>query len=328
MSTSTATSPSYLITAASGNIGKRLIPLLLSQPSSATLVLPTRNPERLRSQLPQGHDSSRIQIVQGDIQDPIFFETVLREHNVTAVFLCLTGDNELVITLNTFHAMRRAPSVKHLVYLSACFDSSLEAVAAGGMRNVYAGHVMVKYIIEAKLRHGMPSRKDGGFSYTTIGPTLFFDNDLRSKKGLLAEGLFDEPIGSKGVSRVSPADIALAVAKALEDDGRQWDGKKIMIGSLKTYTNRDVVALWSNALGKEIQPLLSTEADLNRFEERIGQFTGRAWARDLRTMYDIFEVERFGMTEQQYAEQVSFLGREPESYEAFVENTAKQWLKE
>jgi uncharacterized protein YbjT (DUF2867 family) len=322
-------SPTYLITAASGNIGQSLIPLLLTQSSNPAIILPTTNASRLSSTLPSTADQSRIHVIEGNIQDPTFVEETLKIHAVTAVFLCLTGDNELFTTLNFLSAIQASGCVKHLVYLSACGDFTLEAIQRGMLRNVCAAHVAVKFLVEAKLRHGLLERGEkGGFSWTMIAPSLFFSNDLRSKKQLLVDGFFDEPLGSKGVSRVDPGDIALGVAKALEDDGQEWTGKKVMIGSLKTYTNWDVANIWSNALGKEIKPALSDSEGLKHFEKEFAAKAGAAWGRDLRLMYETFEVQEFGMTEENYEEQVKLLGKEPEKYEKFVEDTAREWKGE
>ena len=62
------------------------------------------------------------------------------------------------------------------------------------------------------------------------------ENDRRAKGPMMASGFFPEPIGTGGVSRVACRDIALGVAKAIEDQGRVWDRKKIMIGTKQTYT--------------------------------------------------------------------------------------------
>ena len=321
--------PTFLITAASGNIGKELVPILLSRLADSTLILPTSNAERLSSLLPNSVDRSRIHVIEGNIQDPEFVEQTLKKYNVTGVFLTLTGDNELFTTLNFFDAIKQSGSVKHLVYITACGNFGLEAIQSGVLQDISSAHVLVKFIVEAKLRHGTKPRSEkGGFSWTMIGPSLFFSNDLRSKHEMLVDGIFDEPLGSKGVSRVDPKDIALAAAKALEDDGQRWAGKKIMIGSLKTYTNQDVVDLWSKALGKEIKPTLSDEASLKSFEQAFTAKIGPAWARDLRLMYELFETRAFDMTKEEYNEQVELLGKEPASYEKFVEDTARIWKNE
>lgn len=76
----------------------------------------------------------------------------------------------------------------------------------------------------------------GGRTFTNLGPTLFFGNDLRGKGGMMGPGgVYGEPIGTKGVSRVDVKDIALAVVKVAEEPER-WNGRKIMIGSRELYT--------------------------------------------------------------------------------------------
>ncbi|KAI8650491.1 NAD(P)-bd-dom domain-containing protein [Fusarium keratoplasticum] len=320
------TPPTYLITAASGHIGQRLVPLLLSQAARPTLILPTNNPDKLKSRLNSHGDDARVRVVHGNVQDPVFLEETLKAHGVTATFVCLTGENELMVTLNFFDAMKRAETVKHLVYLSACGDFGLDAIEAGHLRDVASGHVLVKHIIEAKLRYGVTERSQpGGFSWTIIGPSLFFDNDLRSKESILKQGFFDEPLGSKGVSRVDPADIALATANALQDDGHVWAGKKIMIGSLETYTSTDTARLWSKVLGTEITAAKSDEEGLVEFEKLFRTRVNSIWARDMRLMYDYFEQNGFGMTETEHQEQVKLLGRSPASYEEFINKTVKKW---
>jgi uncharacterized protein YbjT (DUF2867 family) len=322
-------SSTYLITAPSGNIGTHLVPLLLSRASKPTIVLLTSNAERLRSQLPENVSEDRVKIAHGDIQDPIFVETTARRYGATAAFVCLTGENELMLTMNFFNALQRAGSVKHVVYVSGCGGYGLDAIsraAGGALQKNTSGHVVVKYIIEAKLRHGVPPRSEqGGFSWTILGPTLFFSNDLRSKKALLERAFFDEPLGDKGVSRVDPADIALAAANALEDDGKVWGGKKVMIGSLETYTNKDTAKLWSSALGAEVTAILSDKEGLDATEEYFRNFLSPMWARDLRLMYEYFGQEGFGMTQTEYDDQVALLGKAPSSYEEFVRTTAEGW---
>lgn len=329
---SSNTQQTILVTAASGHIGNCLIPLLLNDPSQPKIILPTTNAAKLASTLPSP-TPSQITIEEGSIQDPSWMQQILTTHNVTSVFLCLTGDNELMVTLNIFDAMLKCPSIKHLVYLSACGDFSLQAITDNHLlRDVSAGHVVVKFILEAKLRYGLPAPSSSGgpgFTHTIIGPTLFFDNDLRCKTSLLEKQWFDEPIGTKGVSRVAPADIALAVYTSLvKDQGRNYHGQKIMVGSRQLYTSKDIAALWSKNLGKQIKAQGSDSASLDGFEEHFKRFKGPGWARDMRLMYEIFETRGFGMTQEEYDTQVKFLGKEPESYEEFVENAARGWLKE
>jgi nucleoside-diphosphate-sugar epimerase len=217
--------PTVFITAASGRIGSKLIPLLVSEGSSR-LILPTTNAARLTSSLPK---SDLITVVEGSIQDPQWVEAQLRANNVDTVFLCLTGTDELFTTMNIFSALQRTPSMKHVVYLSACgnFTAGFQT-----LRGWKAAHGIVKALVEAALQE---LSTEMGFTYTILGPTLFFDNDLRQKGAILNGGIYPEPLGMKGASRVSTDDIAEAVKIAVFDQGGKWNGKKIMLGSRKRY---------------------------------------------------------------------------------------------
>jgi hypothetical protein len=45
-------------------------------------------------------------------------------------------------------------------------------------------------------------------------------------------------------------------------------------------------------------------------------------------MYETFTEQGFAMNETEYREQLELLGKEPESYERFVELAAKEWAQE
>jgi uncharacterized protein YbjT (DUF2867 family) len=188
--------------------------------------------------------------------------------------------------------------------------------------------VQVKSTLEQKLAYS-----DYPWKTTILGPTLFYDNDIRSKDSMLKEGLFDEPLGEKGVARVSPSDIALAVANAIAEPD-VWAGKKIMLGSKHRYTGKEVAALWSKAIGREVKMLGSDRTSLDRFEENLDKVLGASapgsemagWPRDLRLMYEAFATVGFGMCEEEYDVQVKLLGKVPEDYEPWVAETGERWL--
>ncbi len=215
------------ITAGSGHIGTQLIPLLLLHPD-LHLVLPTSNASKLQALYPQ---SEKITALQGSIQDPQWVEAQLRAYSCTTVFLCLTGADELMTTLNFFSAIKRSPCVKHIVYLSAGADLTSTALISNS-QTWLAGHAVVKLPLELCLRDLEPER----LTYTILGPTLFFVNDVRQKMGIVKAGVYPEGLGPKGASRVAVGDIARAVEICVLDQGKRWGGKKIMLGSRKRYT--------------------------------------------------------------------------------------------
>jgi uncharacterized protein YbjT (DUF2867 family) len=313
-----STTHNILVTAPGGNIGAELIPTLLTN-KSWKLILPTSNASRLKSNLTSTATESNVAVEEGSIQDPNWIETLLKKHEVETVFLCLTGTDELLTTLNFFSAMRRAGTVKYLLYLSACGDFATPAGVEKTMRVCDAEHVIVKTTIEQKLKYsGYP------WETTMLGPTLFFSNDLRTKKHMLEQGLFDEPLGEKGVSRVSTKDIALVVYNLILTFPK-YVGQKIQIGSLRTYTGAEAAKLWSEVLEKEVRMAKVGDEFEGDFTKKIGG--NAAWGRDLRLMYEAFAAERFGMSEEEYRLQVEVLGKQPEDYEAWVKKVGEGWRR-
>jgi nucleoside-diphosphate-sugar epimerase len=130
-----------LVTAGAGNIGTRLVPRLLE--SGHKVVLPTSNAERLHSKLSSQGVVDNLAVEQGSIRDPQWIQSLLTTHKVDVVFLCLTGTDELLTSLNFLDAMVRAGTVKHLVYLSLCGDVVSSKGIANVMRTSSAAHVVV-----------------------------------------------------------------------------------------------------------------------------------------------------------------------------------------
>ncbi len=210
------------ITAASGNIGSLLIPSLLTR-DEIRLVLPTSAASKLATY----KDKPNVTVLEGPLSDPQWVEEQLLKHAVDTVFLNLWGLDELFTAFNTLDAIQRTPSIKHVVYLSACGDF------LGDPEHTIdwmAGHTKIKPPVEKALQH------INTFTHTVIGPSLFFENDVQVKGAILHERLWVQPFGAIGASRIAVADLARAVEIAVVDRGAKWNKKKIMMGSLKKYT--------------------------------------------------------------------------------------------
>lgn len=310
---------SILVTGGTGNLGKDLVPLLLNE-TAVKLVFTTRNAERLRASLPASATNTHVE--EGEITDPIWVEDIIRKHAVDTVFLTIQGGGaELDTTLNFLDAMHRAGTVKQLVYVSLCGDLTSAAGIEALTRANSAGHVAVKIPIELKLKY-----TDYGWATTILGPSLFFSNDARSRTSTLKHGIFDEPLGPLGVSRVATADIALAARNIMFAPAGKYAGQKIQIGTHKLYTGADVAALWTRALGKTIQILGSEQDDMKKFEKEHAPLWGKAFARDVRLMYECLRVWESGMSGEGYERQVEVLGREATDYEGWVMEEGKVWL--
>lgn len=309
---------SILATAAAGNIGTELVPLLVKE-ANTKLVLPTRSAAKLQSSVPAS-TAQNVTIAEGDLTDPLWFEHLVTTHNVDTVFLCLQGGYgvELDTTLNLFDAMCRAGTVTQVVYVSICGDFVSPAGIEKLARNCGAGHMLVKIPIEARLKYG-----EYTWSTTVLGPSLFFTNDGRSKEALMERGLFDEPVERS--SRVSTRDIALAARNVIFAPKGKYAGQKIQLGTRKQYSRAEIADLWAQALGKEIRPWAGS---MEEFEKSHVSVWGKSFARDVVLMYENFKATGFGMSEDEYRRQVEVLGREADDYAGWVRGLGMEWLHE
>lgn len=316
---------SILVTSASGNIGRELIPLLLSTTQDTTLVLPTSSESRLAASLAKGTDTSRLAILEGAVADPVWLESTCKSNSVETVFLNLGGQDELFTTLGALDAFGRA-GVKHVIYLSCAGELTSPQGVAGMLKAYGSASVVVKVAIEQRLLYaGYP------FKWSVVGPTLFFENDTRTPELLLNEGIMPEPLGEKGVSRISCKDVARVVAKCVEDGGAKLGGRKVNAGSFGRYTGAETERLWAEALGREIKMAKGDEEGLMAYEESWAQVipgtAGRAVGRDLNMMCRGWVENGYGPSEDEYRLLRAVLGKDVDDYGKWVAETGKR-LKE
>jgi nucleoside-diphosphate-sugar epimerase len=187
------------VTAASGNIGFILIPRLLTHPS-IKLILPTSSASKLATY----KNNPKITIIEGDLSDPQWVESQLHTHSITTLVLNLWGTNELFTALNLLSATQRVSRIKHLVYLSACGDflSDPESVL-----DWMCPQTKIKPPVEMALT------RIKSFMHTVIGPSLFFENDLKVKDAIVQGRRWVGPLGKIGASRAAVEDVAAAVER-------------------------------------------------------------------------------------------------------------------
>jgi nucleoside-diphosphate-sugar epimerase len=313
---------SVLITSASGNIGRELIPILLSTTKDTTLVLPTSSSSRLSSSLAPGTDTTRLAILEGAVADPLWLESTCRSHAVETVLLNLGGQDELFTTLGALDAFSRA-GVKHVIYLSCAGEFTSPQGVAGMLSEWGSASVVVKVAVEQRLWYA-----EYPFQWTVVGPTLFFENDVRTKELLLNQGLMPEPLGEMGVSRVSCGDVARVVAKSVEDGGAKLGRLKVNVGSLRRYTGREIEEMWSKALGRDVKMGKGDKEGLRAYEDHWAQVipgtAGRAVGRDLNMMCRGWVKNGYGPSEDEYRLLRAVLGKESDDYGEWVTEMGKQ----
>lgn len=162
--------------------------------------------------------------------------------------------------------------------------------------------------------------QESGIDYTILRPNNFFQNDLWSKEALLQYGVYPQPIGTVGLSRVDVRDIAEAAALALTTDGHA--GATYNLVGPEVLTGPDSAARWSDALGK---PITYGGDDLDAWEQQALQFLPPFMVFDFQLMYAFFQERGLKATDADIERMTDLLGRPPRRFEDFARETAQQW---
>ena len=283
-----------LVTGGTGTVGSQVVRELMSR-GVGTQVL-SHTPAKLKS-LPSG-----VTGVEGDLGKP---ETVLRVFKgVDAVFLVnQVTPTEAFEGLAAVLGMMQS-QVKRVVYLSIHRTDEI----------AWLPHCDVKAAVEEAIRRS-------GIPFTILRPNNFYQNDYWFKDALLQHGVYPQPIGDAGISRVDVRDIAEAAAIALttsKHEGQSYDlvGPQLMTGELTAQ-------VWSRALGK---PIAYGGNDLDAWHKTALTYMPEWLAFDARYMYKVFQEGRFKASPEAIARLTAMLGHAPRSFEAFATETAAAWL--
>jgi uncharacterized protein YbjT (DUF2867 family) len=282
-----------LVTGGTGTVGSQVVGQLLG--SGHTVKVLTRDAAKQRS-LPPGVDA-----VEGDL---LQVSTVRRIFDgFDAVFLVNTvSQTEATEALMSVSGMRLA-GVKRVVYLSVHEAD----------RAAWLPHFGSKVGVEEALR-----RSDIGF--TILRPNNFYQNDYLFKDVLLQHGIYPQPIGGRGISRVDVRDIAEAAAISLttpDHEGETYD----LVGP-ELQTGESTARIWSEALGRSVR---YGGDDLDAWEQQVLQFMPDWLVFDFKLMYQYFQRGGFQASDEAIARQTKLLGRQPRSFESFARETARAW---
>ena len=131
---------------------------------------------------------------------------------------------------NVLGAEARA-GVRHHVALSVVGTEKLSAV----------GYFRGKSAQETLIR-------ESGIPWVDLAPNSFFQNDLRYRAALLDHGVYPQPIGNVGVSRVDVRDIADVALLMLLGSGHE--GRTIPIVGPEPQTGEQAAEVWRDHLGR------------------------------------------------------------------------------
>jgi uncharacterized protein YbjT (DUF2867 family) len=282
-----------LVIGGTGTVGSQTVKELLDRKVKVRVL--TRQAENARK-LPE-----EVEIVTGDILNPTTVRTVFKD--MDGVFMVnpvsTTETCEGLFAVNGAHMA----GVKRFVYMTIHdYDKA-----------IHLPHFGSKLAIEAAI-------KASGMAYTFLRPNNFYQNDNWFKDAILQYGVYPQPIGDTGISRVDTRDIAEAAAIAMTTEGHA--GEVYNLVGPEPMTGQRTAEIWAEALGTAIK---YGGNDLDAWEEQSVQYLPAWMAFDFRLMYEYFNKEGLKATPEDIARQTKLLGHAPRSFEAFAQETAKAW---
>ncbi|AUD06081.1 SDR family oxidoreductase [Spirosoma pollinicola] len=220
-----ASSPTMLITGATGNIGGELIKRL------AERNIPFRAMIRSAKDRYKLADLPGIDIVEGNFDEAASLSRALA--GMEKAFLVTNSSEHTQQQQLRFVAEAKRAGIKHLVKLS-----QLGADPASPVRFLRYHAVVEKAIQET------------GMDYTFLRPNLFMQGLLGFRDSIVGQNQFFAAIGAAKVSLVDVRDIAAAGAAALTESGHA--GKIYTLTGPQALTHTELATELSTALGRTI----------------------------------------------------------------------------
>jgi uncharacterized protein YbjT (DUF2867 family) len=282
-----------LVTGGTGTVGSQVVRELISRSVEVSVL--TRDPAKMKH-LPQ-----KVNAIEGNLLEPATARRVFA--GVDGVFLLNpVSQTEVSEALMAVMGVRQA-RLKRLVYLSVHHAD----------RAAWLPHFGSKVGVEAGIRRS-------GISFTILRPNNFFQNDYWYKDALLQHGVYPQPLGGGGISRVDVRDIAEAAAVALTTSGHE--GESYNLVGPEPHTGESTAKAWGDALGKRIQ---YAGDDLDAWEKQSLQYLPEWMVFDFRMMYEHFQREGLKATPEDLERQTKLIGHPPRSFAAFTVETGAAW---
>jgi uncharacterized protein YbjT (DUF2867 family) len=239
--------------------------------------------------------------VAGDLLDPGTIRTVFSGRD--AVFLLnALGASECHEGLAAVNGARMA-GVRKVVYLSVHRADEAPHIP----------HFGAKLPVEAAL-------KASGIPFTILRPNHFFQNDLWSKDAMLAQGVYPQPFGDIGLSRVDVRDIAEVAALALTTGAA--NGATVNVVGPEVLTATAAAATWGGVLGRKIA---YGGNDLDAWERQALPYLPAWMVFDLKLMFAFLQEKGLKARPEDVAILTALLGHPPRRFDAFAAETARSW---
>ncbi|HSB62969.1 MAG TPA: NmrA family NAD(P)-binding protein [Thermoanaerobaculia bacterium] len=280
-----------LVLGGTGTVGSQVVRELLSRGAEVSVL--TRDPKKT---LPDG-----VRRVVGDLLDP---------GTVRSAFAGMDG-----VFLLT--ALGAGECHEGLMAVNGCRLSGVRKIVFLSVHRVdeapHLPHFGAKLPIETAI-------KASGIPFTILRPNNFYQNDNWYKDAMLSHGVYPQPFGDAGLSRVDVRDIAEVAALALATDAAKDETVNLVGPELLTATG--TAATWGGVLGRKIA---YGGNDLDAWEKASLAFLPPFAVFDFRLMYAFFQEKGLKATPEDVARLTSLLGHAPRRFDAFAAETARAW---
>ena len=236
-----------------------------------------------------------IEGIVGDLNDKDSAAPAFTDIDV--VFLLTAHTQQEVQQGQNAVELAKAAGVKKIVFQSIHLAANAPEVE----------HFLSKVLIEEAI-------EKSGLDYVFISPNNFYQNELLFKDAIVNH-VYNQPIGSVGLSRVDVRDIAQAVVKVIETD--EFNGQNIALAGPDVLTGEQTAQILAEELGYDVQ---YSGDDLESFKKTMYQFLPTWMVDDWATMYDFFQREGLIATTEQLAVLENVLGRKPITYREFLKD--------
>ena len=283
----------HLVLGGTGTVGGLVVSGLLEKGEKVKVV--TRDANRAKS-LPEG-----VETVIGDLTKPETYDAIFRDYD-SLFLLTANGPSDLLEGLAAVAEARRTKA-RRVVHLS------IHDVEKG----LDAPHFASKIAVEAAL-------KDGGLDWTILRPNNFYQNDHWFKDAILQYGVYPQPLGGAGVSRVDTRDIGEAAVRALTEPGHSR--KTYTLAGPDPLTGEGCAKAFADALGKKVA---YAGDDLDAWAKTMAPYLPSWAVFDYRLMYDMFQKKGLKATPAQLEETRAIVGHAPRRFADFVKECVAAW---
>lgn len=240
-----ASTPTILLTGATGTIGTELTKLLVAQgvPFRALVRNPDDQPAQALRAL------TGVEVVAGDFNNAASLGRALT--GIERAFLLTNSTAQAEAQQLRFVQEAQRTGVRHIIK-----QSQWAASAASPVRFLRY-HAAVEQAIRAT-----------GLAYTFLRPNLFMQGLLAFKDAVKKQGQIFAPIGDAKISAVDVRDIAAAAAASLIESGHE--DKTYDLTGPAALTHAEMAAELAAALGRPVAFVDVAPADLQHYLLQTG----------------------------------------------------------